>query len=77
MREHLLEIPTQRLWETEEELRVQGEMANVAEAERITLYTRVRSLEIIETRLRNIVRDERKARARVERHLGLVQEELR
>ncbi|GJT80376.1 hypothetical protein Tco_1054718 [Tanacetum coccineum] len=64
--EHIArESPTQEVVRRhEEELRVQGEMANVAEAERITLYTRVRSLEIIETRLHNIVRDERKARAR-------------
>ncbi|GJU15913.1 hypothetical protein Tco_1143879 [Tanacetum coccineum] len=76
MREHLLKMPTQRLWEADRELRVQGERADVVEAERITLRARVRSLEIIETRLHNIVRDGRKAHARIERHLGLVQEEL-
>ncbi|GKE22008.1 hypothetical protein Tco_1433520, partial [Tanacetum coccineum] len=37
---------------------------------------RVRSLWIIEMRLHSIVWDEREARARIERHLGLVQEEI-
>ncbi|GKB78800.1 hypothetical protein Tco_0945695, partial [Tanacetum coccineum] len=37
---------------------------------------RVRSLELIETWLHGIVRDERKARERIERQLGLIQEEL-
>ncbi|GJZ48314.1 hypothetical protein Tco_0602146 [Tanacetum coccineum] len=49
------------------------------EAERITLRARVRSLEVIETRLSNTVREEREreAHAKIERHLGLVQDELR
>ncbi|GJZ17453.1 hypothetical protein Tco_0553576, partial [Tanacetum coccineum] len=46
-------------------------------AERSTLRARIGSLETTETRLRNTVKDERKARARIERHLGLVQEDLR
>ncbi|GJX24171.1 hypothetical protein Tco_0228616 [Tanacetum coccineum] len=50
MREHLLDMPTQRLEETEEELRVQGERAGLAKAERIALRARVRSLEVIKTR---------------------------
>ncbi|GKC48054.1 hypothetical protein Tco_1065776 [Tanacetum coccineum] len=37
---------------------------------------RVRSLELIETWLHGIVRDERKARERMECQLGLIQEEL-
>ncbi|GKD12038.1 hypothetical protein Tco_1196445 [Tanacetum coccineum] len=37
---------------------------------------RVRSLELIETWLHGIVRDEREARERMERQLGLIQEEL-
>ncbi|GJT32985.1 hypothetical protein Tco_0923404 [Tanacetum coccineum] len=49
----------------------------VAEVEKNTLCATVRSLEAIEMRLHGIVRDEREARARIERHLGLVQEELR
>ncbi|GKB91033.1 hypothetical protein Tco_0963305, partial [Tanacetum coccineum] len=77
MREHLLEMPTQRLKEIEEELRVQGEREDVSRAEGITLRARVRSLKIIESRLRDIVRGVREARARIERHLGLVQKELR
>ncbi|GKE01979.1 hypothetical protein Tco_1389962, partial [Tanacetum coccineum] len=36
----------------------------------------VKSLEVVETWLRGIVRDEREARARIERQLGLIQEEL-
>ncbi|GKE13929.1 hypothetical protein Tco_1421506, partial [Tanacetum coccineum] len=77
MREHLLEMPTQRLKEIKEELRVQGEREDVSRAEGITLRARVRSLKIIESRLRDIVRGEREARARIERHLDLVQKELR
>ncbi|GKB62337.1 hypothetical protein Tco_0918523 [Tanacetum coccineum] len=76
MREHFLNIPTQRLEEIEEELRVQRERSEVAETERITLHARVRSLKVVETWLRGIVRDEREARARIECQLGLVQEEL-
>ncbi|GKB71753.1 hypothetical protein Tco_0933165 [Tanacetum coccineum] len=37
---------------------------------------RVRSLEVVETWLHGIVKDEREARERIERKLGLVQEEL-
>ncbi|GJT52466.1 hypothetical protein Tco_0978623 [Tanacetum coccineum] len=48
----------------------------MAETERITLCARVRSLEVVKTWLHGIVRDEREARARIERQLGLVQEEL-
>nr|GEW43476.1 hypothetical protein [Tanacetum cinerariifolium]GEX29326.1 hypothetical protein [Tanacetum cinerariifolium] len=51
-------------------------LQDVIEAERITLRVRVRSLEVIKTRFHNIVREEREARARIECHLGLVQEEL-
>ncbi|GJS77382.1 hypothetical protein Tco_0727263 [Tanacetum coccineum] len=47
-----------------------------AETERITLRTRVRSLEVVETWLHGIVRDEREARVRIKLQLGLVQEEL-
>ncbi|GKC62598.1 hypothetical protein Tco_1095196 [Tanacetum coccineum] len=50
--------------------------ANKAETEGITLRARVRSLELIETWLHGIVRDEREARERMERQLGLIQEEL-
>ncbi|GJZ01526.1 zinc finger, CCHC-type containing protein [Tanacetum coccineum] len=52
------------------------EIQDMAEIERITLHARVRSLEVVETWLHGIVRDEREARARIERQLGLVQEEL-
>ncbi|GJS28483.1 hypothetical protein Tco_0489103 [Tanacetum coccineum] len=77
MCEHLVEMPTQRLEEIKEELRVQRERAEVVEAERNTLRAMVRSLGGIKMRLRGTIRDEREARARIERHLGLVQEELR
>ncbi|GJR97579.1 hypothetical protein Tco_0269753 [Tanacetum coccineum] len=50
--------------------------ANKAETEGITLRVRVRSLELIETWLHGIVRDEREAREKMERQLGLIQEEL-
>ncbi|GJS02825.1 hypothetical protein Tco_0319333 [Tanacetum coccineum] len=53
-----------------------GERANRVEIEEITLRARVRSLELIETWLHGIVRDEREARERMERQLGLIQEEL-
>ncbi|GKA72204.1 hypothetical protein Tco_0778420, partial [Tanacetum coccineum] len=63
MREHLLEMPTQRLEEIEEELRVQRERTDVAEAERITLRTRVRSLEIITPRLPKAIAEYERNRA--------------
>ncbi|GJZ91347.1 hypothetical protein Tco_0663274 [Tanacetum coccineum] len=53
-----------------------GERASRAETEGITLRARVRSLELIETWLHGIVRDEREARERIEHQLGLIQEEL-
>ncbi|GJX56164.1 hypothetical protein Tco_0286061, partial [Tanacetum coccineum] len=77
MREHLLEMPTHRLEEIKEELRVQRERAEIAKAERNTLRATVRSLGAIKTRLCGTMRDEREAHARIKRHLGLVQEELR
>ncbi|GJX77074.1 hypothetical protein Tco_0323885, partial [Tanacetum coccineum] len=46
---------------------------NKAEIEGATLRTRVRSLEVFETGLHGIVKDEREARKRIERQLGLVQ----
>ncbi|GJW72166.1 hypothetical protein Tco_0129083, partial [Tanacetum coccineum] len=76
MCENLLEMPTQRLEEIEEELRVQREREEVSKIKRITLRASVRSLEVVDTWLRGIVKDEREARARIERQLGLVQEEL-
>ncbi|GJR94959.1 hypothetical protein Tco_0267133, partial [Tanacetum coccineum] len=53
------------------------EREEVAEVKRNTLCATIRLLGDIETRLHSIVRDEREARARIKRHLGLVQEELR
>ncbi|GKC27536.1 hypothetical protein Tco_1034830 [Tanacetum coccineum] len=76
IQERLLEMPTQRWEEIEEELMALRERADMAETERITLRVRVRSLEVVKTWLHGIVRDEREARARIERQLGLVQEEL-
>ncbi|GKF34203.1 hypothetical protein Tco_0107403 [Tanacetum coccineum] len=40
------------------------------------IQKRVRSLELIETWLHGIVRDEREARGRIQRQLGLIQVEL-
>ncbi|GJW51463.1 hypothetical protein Tco_0092814 [Tanacetum coccineum] len=76
IQERLPEMPIQRWEEIKEELRALRERADMAETERITLRARVRSLEVGGTWLHGIVRDERKARARIERQLGLVQEEL-
>ncbi|GJY69097.1 hypothetical protein Tco_0472079 [Tanacetum coccineum] len=53
------------------------ERANRDETKGITLRARVKSLELIETWLHGIVRDEREARERIERQLGLIQEELK
>nr|GEU82283.1 putative reverse transcriptase domain-containing protein [Tanacetum cinerariifolium] len=47
-----------------------------AETEGITLHARVRSLELMETWFHGIVREEKVARKRLERQLGLIQEEL-
>ncbi|GKE79704.1 hypothetical protein Tco_1549704 [Tanacetum coccineum] len=74
--EQLLEMPTQRWEEIEEELFTLRERASRAETEGITLRARVRSLELMETWFHGIVRDEREARERMERQLGLIQEEL-
>nr|GEW91279.1 hypothetical protein [Tanacetum cinerariifolium] len=56
MHEHLVEMPTQRLEEIEEELRVQRERAKVVKAKKDTLCAMVRSLRAIKTRLRGTVR---------------------
>ncbi|GJU86816.1 hypothetical protein Tco_1294362 [Tanacetum coccineum] len=76
IRERFIEMPTQRWEEIEEELLTLRGRANRAETERITLRARVRSFKLIETWLHGIVRDEREARERIERQLGLIQEEL-
>ncbi|GKD39181.1 hypothetical protein Tco_1259388, partial [Tanacetum coccineum] len=70
IQERLLEMPTQRWGEIEEELLTLRERANRAETEGITLRARVRSLELIETWFFGIVRDEREAREKIERQLG-------
>ncbi|GKC83439.1 hypothetical protein Tco_1139156, partial [Tanacetum coccineum] len=69
-------MPTQRWEEIEDELLTLRERAKRAETEGITLCARVRSLELVETWLHDIVMDEREARERIERQLGLIQEEL-
>nr|GEX42183.1 hypothetical protein [Tanacetum cinerariifolium] len=56
--DRLLEMPTQSWEEIEEELLTLRERANKAETEGITLRARVRSLELIETWLHGIVRDD-------------------
>ncbi|GKF84757.1 hypothetical protein Tco_0249655 [Tanacetum coccineum] len=76
IQERLVEMPTQRWEEIEEELLTLRERANRAETEGITLRTRVRSLELVETWLHGIVMDEREAHERIERQLGSIQEEL-
>ncbi|GJU55192.1 hypothetical protein Tco_1228906 [Tanacetum coccineum] len=67
IQERLLEMPTQRWEEIKEELLTLRDRANRAETEGITLRARVRSLELIETWLYGIVRDEREACERIER----------
>nr|GEV61111.1 reverse transcriptase domain-containing protein [Tanacetum cinerariifolium] len=62
IQERLLEMPTQRWEEIEEELLTQRERENRTETKGITLRARVRSLELMETWLHGIVRDEREAR---------------
>nr|GEX42277.1 hypothetical protein [Tanacetum cinerariifolium] len=78
--ERLLEMPTQRWEEIEEELSTlrerEREKESMAETEGITLRARVRSLELMETWFHGIVREEREACERLERQLGLIQEEL-
>ncbi|GKE52105.1 hypothetical protein Tco_1487261, partial [Tanacetum coccineum] len=70
-------FPAVTRWkEIEEELLTLREIASRAETEGITLCARVRSLELIQTWLHGIVRDEREARERIERQFGLIQEEL-
>ncbi|GKB74134.1 hypothetical protein Tco_0935546 [Tanacetum coccineum] len=70
------EPDTVRWEEIEEELLTLRERANRAETEGITLRARVRSLELVETWLHGIVRDEREAHERMKSQLGLIQEEL-
>ncbi|GJY36634.1 hypothetical protein Tco_0422012 [Tanacetum coccineum] len=54
-----------------------GEAIQVIQERLLEMPTqRVRSLEVVETWLHGIVRDEREARERIERQLGLVQEAL-
>nr|GFB21913.1 hypothetical protein [Tanacetum cinerariifolium] len=78
IQERLLEMPIQRWEEIKEELLIQRERERTSRAktEGITLRARVRSLERIETWFHGIVRDEREDRERLERQLGLIQEEL-
>ncbi|GKD29908.1 hypothetical protein Tco_1240686 [Tanacetum coccineum] len=76
IQERLLKMPIQRWEEIEEELLTLRERASRAETEGITLRARIRSLELIETWFHGIVRDEREACERMERQLGLIQEEL-
>ncbi|GKE61764.1 hypothetical protein Tco_1512131, partial [Tanacetum coccineum] len=56
---------------------VEHEEAIQGMCEHLVEMTTQRSLGDIKTKIHGIVRDEREARARIERHLGLVQEELR
>ncbi|GJR34451.1 hypothetical protein Tco_1210135 [Tanacetum coccineum] len=70
-------FPAATRWEEiEEELLTLRERENRAETEGITLRARVRSLEVVETWLHGIVKDEREARERIKCQLGLIQEEL-
>ncbi|GKD58957.1 hypothetical protein Tco_1296466 [Tanacetum coccineum] len=67
----------QRPWEEiEEELMAlrerEIERVNNVDTKGVTLRARVISLEVVETWLHGIVKDERKARERIERPLGLV-----
>ncbi|GJU23482.1 hypothetical protein Tco_1156824 [Tanacetum coccineum] len=70
-------FPAATRWEEiEEELLTLRERSNRAEIEGITLRSKVRSLELVETWLHGIVSDEREAYERIERQLGSIQEEL-
>nr|GEW35178.1 putative reverse transcriptase domain-containing protein [Tanacetum cinerariifolium] len=64
IQERLLEMPTHRWEEIEEEQLTQREKASRVETKGITLRARVRSLELINTWFHGIVRDEREARER-------------
>nr|GEX42184.1 hypothetical protein [Tanacetum cinerariifolium] len=68
IQDRLLEMPTKSWEEIEEELLTLRERANKAETEGITLHAKVRSLELIETWLHGIVRDERESRERIFTH---------
>ncbi|GKE79881.1 hypothetical protein Tco_1549881 [Tanacetum coccineum] len=75
IQERLLKMPILRWEDIEEELLTLRERANRAETKGITLRARVRSLELIETWLHGIVRDEREAREKIKHELGLIQDE--
>ncbi|GKE09634.1 hypothetical protein Tco_1413185, partial [Tanacetum coccineum] len=62
--------------EIEEELLALRERGNKAKTEGVTLRARVRSLEVVETWLHGIVKDEREAREMIEPQLGFFQDEL-
>nr|GEV20400.1 hypothetical protein [Tanacetum cinerariifolium] len=70
-------FPTATVEEIKEELLTLRERAQVGLRQRGSLYAlEVRSLELIETWFHGIVREESEARERLERQLGLIQEEL-
>nr|GEV22557.1 hypothetical protein [Tanacetum cinerariifolium] len=64
--ERLLEMPTH------EELRALRDRAYITEAERATLRAMIRTMGVVETSLRNCMKDERQTRIEIERHLALV-----
>nr|GEY43998.1 hypothetical protein [Tanacetum cinerariifolium] len=61
IQEHLLKVPIQ------EELRALRDRVDVAEAESASLRATIRTIEAVETVLRNRLRDERKTRIEIER----------
>ncbi|GJV17718.1 putative reverse transcriptase domain-containing protein [Tanacetum coccineum] len=72
-----IEAAIERIEEIEEEQKALKDRAETAETERTNLHKRVRSLEISNLSIRDTLRAEREAYARIERQLGFVLKELR
>nr|GEW03066.1 putative reverse transcriptase domain-containing protein [Tanacetum cinerariifolium] len=77
MYEYLLEVPVMRFKELEEKHRVLKDRVVTAQTERTNLPKRVRPLEMSELSLKDSLRADREAYARVQRQLGFVIKELR
>ncbi|GJR97491.1 hypothetical protein Tco_0269665 [Tanacetum coccineum] len=69
--EHLLKVPIQ------DELRALRDRVEIAETERATLRTKIKTMGVVKTVLRNHIRDERLTRIKIERQLASVQESHR
>ncbi|GKC90767.1 putative reverse transcriptase domain-containing protein, partial [Tanacetum coccineum] len=77
MYEHLLKMSVMRFEELEEEQKALKDRAVTTETERTNLREQVRSLEMSELSLKDSLRVDREAYARVQHQLGFVTEELR